>query len=168
MSSFLGLPILIRGRAFGNLYLTEKQGGEEFTAADERAGMVLAEWAAIAIENARLYESAESQREQLQGAVHRLEAMSEISRAVAGETDLDRILATWSSVDEPWCRRSGWRSYFRRMESSPCRRSPASSSGATAAAHPDRGLAPRLGPSQLEAKRVTGLAERRPCTAMSG
>jgi signal transduction histidine kinase len=93
MSSFLGLPILIRGRAFGDLYLTEKQGGEEFTAADERAGVVLAEWAAIAIENARLYESAESQREQLQRAVRRLEAMSEISRAVAGETDLNRILA---------------------------------------------------------------------------
>jgi signal transduction histidine kinase len=53
MSSFLGLPILIRGEAYGNLYLTDKQGADEFTEADEEAGVVLAEWAAIAIENAR-------------------------------------------------------------------------------------------------------------------
>jgi signal transduction histidine kinase len=93
MHSFLGLPILIRGQAFGNLYLTEKQGGLEFTEADEQAGIVLAEWAAIAIENARLYESVDSQREALEHAVHRLEAMAEITLAIDGETDLDRILA---------------------------------------------------------------------------
>ncbi len=94
MSSFLGLPILIRGEAFGNLYLTEKLSGEEFTAADEEAAVVLAEWAAIAIENARLYEAAEARRHQLELAVNRLEAMSEIGRAVGGETNLDRILTT--------------------------------------------------------------------------
>ena len=60
MSSFLGVPILIRGEAFGNLYLTDKQGEAEFTEADEEAGVVLAEWAAIAIDNARLYQSGES------------------------------------------------------------------------------------------------------------
>ena len=54
MRSFLGVPILIRGQAWGNLYLTEKDGGE-FTPADEEAVVVLAQWAAIAIENARLY-----------------------------------------------------------------------------------------------------------------
>jgi signal transduction histidine kinase len=53
MRTFLGLPILIRGEAFGNIYLTEKQDGEPFSDADEEAGVVLAEWAAIAIENAR-------------------------------------------------------------------------------------------------------------------
>jgi signal transduction histidine kinase len=94
MSSFLGLPILIRGEAFGNLYLTEKHGGEQFTEADEQAGMVLAEWAAIAIANARLYESAERQRDELERAVQRLEAMTEITRVVGGEIDLDRILST--------------------------------------------------------------------------
>ncbi len=94
MGSFLGLPILIRGEAFGNLYLTDKQGGKGFTDADEEAGVVLAEWAAIAIENARLYESAEEQREELERAVYRLEAMTEITRVVGGETDLDRILST--------------------------------------------------------------------------
>ncbi len=94
MSSFLGVPILIRGEAFGNLYLTDKQGEAEFTEADEEAGVVLAEWAAIAIDNARLYQSGERQREELERAVHRLEAMTEISRVVGGETDLDRILST--------------------------------------------------------------------------
>jgi GAF domain-containing protein len=55
MTSFLGVPIAIRGEAFGNLYLTDKAGGEQFTEADEELAVVLAEWAAIAIDNARLY-----------------------------------------------------------------------------------------------------------------
>ena len=52
MNTFLGVPILIRGEAFGNLYLTEKQDGE-FTEMDEESVVVLADWAAIAIDNAR-------------------------------------------------------------------------------------------------------------------
>jgi signal transduction histidine kinase len=52
MNSFLGVPILIRGAAWGNLYLTEKEGGS-FNEADEDAAVILAEWAAIAIGNAR-------------------------------------------------------------------------------------------------------------------
>jgi signal transduction histidine kinase len=53
MGSFLGVPIVIRGEEWGNLYLTEKQGDDEFDAADEEAAVVLAGWAAIAIDNAR-------------------------------------------------------------------------------------------------------------------
>jgi two-component system, NarL family, sensor histidine kinase DevS len=56
MQSFLGTPILYRGVSLGNLYLTEKQHGDEFTADDEEAIRTLAAQAAIAIENARLYE----------------------------------------------------------------------------------------------------------------
>ncbi len=59
MRSFLGTPILLRGETLGNLYLTEKQGAEEFTRDDEEALVTLAAQAAIAIENARLYEQAE-------------------------------------------------------------------------------------------------------------
>lgn len=59
MRSFLGTPILLRGEALGNLYLTEKQGAAEFTADDEEALGTLAAQAAIAIENARLYEQVE-------------------------------------------------------------------------------------------------------------
>ncbi len=56
MRSFLGVPIVWRGRSVGNLYLTEKVGADEFTAEDEEAIITLAAQAAIAIENARLYE----------------------------------------------------------------------------------------------------------------
>jgi signal transduction histidine kinase len=93
MSTFLGVPIEIRGKAYGNLYLTEKRG-TEFDAADEQAAIVLAEWAAIAIDNARLFTSALDRRDQLERAVARLEATSEIARAVGGETRLDRVLET--------------------------------------------------------------------------
>jgi signal transduction histidine kinase len=60
MHSFLGTPIVWRGQPLGNLYLTEKQGAAaEFSDDDEEAVATLAAQAAIAIENARLYEQAE-------------------------------------------------------------------------------------------------------------
>jgi signal transduction histidine kinase len=55
MKTFLGVPIRWRGESVGNLYLTEKQGADEFTIEDEEALLALAAQAAIAIENARLY-----------------------------------------------------------------------------------------------------------------
>jgi signal transduction histidine kinase len=55
MTSFLGVPIVARGRAIGNLYLTDKLDGPEFSAQDEAAVLTLAAQAGIAIENARLY-----------------------------------------------------------------------------------------------------------------
>ncbi|HEX3609911.1 MAG TPA: GAF domain-containing sensor histidine kinase [Solirubrobacterales bacterium] len=91
MSNFLGVPVMIRGHAWGNLYLTEKQSGE-FDRADEQSAVILAEWAAIAVENARLYSSVERRNEEMERAVHRLEATTEIAHAVGGETDLGRIL----------------------------------------------------------------------------
>ena len=91
MTSFLGVPILIRGEAWGNLYLTDKIGGE-FDDADEEAAVVLASWAAIAVENARLYKQTDSRRAELERSVRALEATSEIARAVGGETQLDRVL----------------------------------------------------------------------------
>jgi len=92
MRSFLGVPILIRGDAWGNLYLTEKAGGEPFTPEDEEAVVVLADWAAIAIENAGLYRDVAARREELERAVRGLQATAAIARAVGGETDLERIL----------------------------------------------------------------------------
>jgi len=91
MTTFLGVPVMIRGHAWGNLYLTEKDSGE-FDEADEQSALILAEWAGIAVENARLYHSVESQRDELEHAVHQLEATTEIARALGGETDLERIL----------------------------------------------------------------------------
>ena len=57
MKTFLGVPIVLRGVAYGNLYLTEKAGGADFTTEDEELTQLLAAQAAVAIENARLYES---------------------------------------------------------------------------------------------------------------
>jgi signal transduction histidine kinase len=91
MSSFLGVPILVRGQAYGNLYLTEKHGGV-FETEDEEAVVVLAEWAAVAIDNARAYASAESRRAELERAVSSLEATTAIAQTLAGETDLDNVL----------------------------------------------------------------------------
>jgi signal transduction histidine kinase len=93
MGNFLGVPIVIRGRAWGNLYLTEKPGGD-FDEADEQSALILAEWTAIAVDNARLYADVGGQRDTLERAVRSLEATTEVTRAVGGETNLSRILET--------------------------------------------------------------------------
>ncbi len=91
MHSFLGVPILIRGRAWGNLYLTEKQDGQ-FTERDEEATVILADWAAIAIDNARAYERSERQREEAEKAIRGLEATRDITVAIGGEIALEHVL----------------------------------------------------------------------------
>lgn len=58
MGTFLGVPLRVRNEVFGNLYLTEKRGGGEFTNQDEDLVVALAAAAGIAIENARLYDEA--------------------------------------------------------------------------------------------------------------
>ena len=73
------------GCAYGNFYLTEKKGGEDFTDEDEEVVTHLASQAAVAIENARLYEAATSWSKQL-------ESLNEVGNALATETDLDRLL----------------------------------------------------------------------------
>ena len=83
MRTFLGVPILLRGVAYGNLYLTEKSGGERFSDEDQELVSLLAAQAAVAIENARLYEAARRWSRQL-------ESLNEIGNALATETDLDR------------------------------------------------------------------------------
>jgi signal transduction histidine kinase len=85
MRTFLGVPILLRGVAYGNLYLTEKEGGQEFADKDEEVVALLAAQAAVAIENARLYESATKWLRQL-------ETMTEVGNALAGELELPRLL----------------------------------------------------------------------------
>jgi len=86
MHTFLGVPILLRGVAFGNLYLTEKAGGADFTEEDEELTQLLAAQAAVAIENARLYESSNRWLRQL-------ESLNEIGNALATEVELERLLA---------------------------------------------------------------------------
>jgi signal transduction histidine kinase len=85
MKTFLGTPIRLRGVAYGNLYLTEKEDGADFDEEDEELVSLLSAQAAVAIENARLYESATSWSRQL-------ESLQEISAALVGELDLPRLL----------------------------------------------------------------------------
>jgi signal transduction histidine kinase len=68
MRTFLGVPILVRGQVFGNLYLTEKRGGGEFTLADEQIVLALAAAAGLAVQNARLYAEAKRRQEWLEAA----------------------------------------------------------------------------------------------------
>jgi signal transduction histidine kinase len=85
MHSFLGVPIMLRGVPYGNFYLTEKAGGEDFTEEDEELVTLLAAQAAVAVENARLYEAATTWSKQL-------ESLNEVGNALATETELDRLL----------------------------------------------------------------------------
>lgn len=66
MTSFLGVPIRVGNDAVGNLYLTEKEGADEFTAEDQHLVERLARHAAIAVTNARRFTQTEVQRRQLQ------------------------------------------------------------------------------------------------------
>jgi signal transduction histidine kinase len=65
MHSFLGVPVIVRDRVFGRLYLTEKDGGDEFTKDDERIAMTLAAQAGVAIDNARLLREVRSRGDEL-------------------------------------------------------------------------------------------------------
>ena len=85
MKSFLGVPILLRGVAYGNLYLTEKEDGADFTEEDEEVLTLLASQAAVAIENARLYESSRVW-------AHQLESLEEITAAMLSDIDPTRLL----------------------------------------------------------------------------
>ncbi len=86
MQTFLGVPILLRGVAYGNLYLTEKENGGDFTEDDEELTQLLAAQAAVAIENARLHESSTRWLRQL-------ESLNEIGNALASQLELEPLLA---------------------------------------------------------------------------
>ncbi len=68
MRSFLGVPVRVRDQVFGNLYMTEKRGGGEFTEDDEAVLTALGAAAGIAVENARLYEEARRQQRWLRAS----------------------------------------------------------------------------------------------------
>ncbi len=87
MRSFLGVPIVSKGKVFGNLYLTEKQGADEFSKEDETLAVTLAAQAAIAVENASLYEEVRRSYEQLrrsQDLLVRQEKLASLGRLAAG------------------------------------------------------------------------------------
>ena len=85
MHRFLGVPILLRGVAYGNLYLTEKADGSDYTDDDQELVVHLASQAAVAIENARLFEASTRWSRQL-------ESLIEVGNALSTETDVARLL----------------------------------------------------------------------------
>jgi signal transduction histidine kinase len=86
METFLGVPVRVREEIFGNLYLTEKQGGGEFTEEDEAVLLALGSAAGVAIDNARLYEASRRQQRWMQ-------ANAEVATSLLSGADPDRVLA---------------------------------------------------------------------------
>ena len=119
MSSFLGVPVRIRDRVFGNLYLTEKAGGVDFTEQDESIVIALAAAAGVAIENARLYEEA-AQRQAW------LTATAEIAAVLADPPRNRTPCRRWPTGRAPWPAPT-WRgsSPAATRRTSSCRWSPA-------------------------------------------
>ncbi|MFJ2837360.1 GAF domain-containing protein [Nocardia sp. NPDC087230] len=85
MRTFLGVPVQVRGEVFGNLYLTEKAGGFEFTEDDEVVVLALAAAAGIAIENARLYEQSRVRQQWL-------EAMRDVATELLAGSPSEEVL----------------------------------------------------------------------------
>ena len=90
MRSFLGVPVRVRDEVFGNLYLTNKHGGGEFTEDDEAVLLALGAAAGIAIENARLYEAARRSQRWIQ-------ASAEVTTALLSGAEPDEVLARVTS-----------------------------------------------------------------------
>ena len=82
MHTFLGVPIVIGEEPYGNLYLTEKRDGLQFTDEDEAAVVMLSELAALAIDHARRYSTAETERARLQRTVQRHDQPGQLPRHV--------------------------------------------------------------------------------------
>ena len=99
MTSFLGVPVHIRGTVFGNLYLTEKEGGGDFTDSDERLVVALANAAGLVIENARAYGLSERRRQWLEASAALTDALQP---PVEWELALEQISSTARRVGSAW------------------------------------------------------------------
>jgi signal transduction histidine kinase len=85
MEAFLGVPVRVRNQVFGNLYLTNKRGGGEFTEDDEAVLLALGAAAGVAVENARLYEVARRSQRWMQ-------ASAEVTTALLSGTEPGEVL----------------------------------------------------------------------------
>jgi len=86
MRGFLGVPVRVRDEVFGNLYLTDKRGGGDFTEDDEAVLVALGAAAGVAVENARLYEAARRQQRWIQ-------ASAEVTIGLLSGSEPDEVLA---------------------------------------------------------------------------
>jgi signal transduction histidine kinase len=101
MRSFLGVPVLVRGEVFGNLYMTEKRHGE-FTGEDEAVLTALAGAAGIAIDNAHLYEQSEVRRRWLAAVADVRAVLLEAPSAAAALTLIAERVADLTQADGTW------------------------------------------------------------------
>ncbi len=113
MKSFLGVPVRVRGEVFGNLYLTEKKDGVEFSVEDEELVIGLAAAAGLAIENARLFSKTQAiavyeDRERIARDLHDLViqqlfatgmTLESVARKSAGSNDSEKINQAVDDLD---------------------------------------------------------------------
>jgi len=99
MRTFLGVPVRVRDAVFGNLYLTEKNGGGAFTADDEVVVAALATAAGIAVHNADLFEQGRLRQQWLEASA---EIRNELL-AGASEEDALGLIAQRQCKPSQWC-----------------------------------------------------------------
>lgn len=92
MRTFLGVPVIAGGSVFGNLYLTEKRDGGDFTEADEAVAIMLAAQAGAAIQNARLFADARTHADALERAWTELSSVDELLGAILSGGSRDDVL----------------------------------------------------------------------------
>lgn len=92
MVTFLGVPIKSGSTVLGNLYLTDKEGGEPFTHEDQDMILLLANHAAVAIENAHLYEASQARARELKARNRELAAVNAVARAMSEHLDIEGML----------------------------------------------------------------------------
>lgn len=97
MHSFLGAPIVARGRVFGRLYLSEKEGGAEFSEGDERIAMMLAAQAGVAVENAFLYEEVQARGVELGRRLAQLSSFELVARMLLTESSSTRDVLEYAA-----------------------------------------------------------------------
>ena len=101
MKTFLGVPVLVRGDVFGNLYMTEKRHGQ-FTAEDEAVLTALAGAAGIAIDNAHLYEESEIRRRWLAAVADVRALLLEAPSAADALALIAERIADLTQADATW------------------------------------------------------------------
>jgi signal transduction histidine kinase len=92
MDSFLGVPMRIGNTQYGQIYLTNKQGGPEFSPEDQEVIETLAAYAATAISNARLYNKLTERDRVLTRRTETLALLNELASTLASSSDVDLIL----------------------------------------------------------------------------
>ena len=92
MGSFLGTPIFHRGERLGNIYLTEKESGREFTKEDEETIVLFASHAAMAISNARRYKEEAQARAEMEALNQRYARLTRTTRILSETLDVDAVL----------------------------------------------------------------------------